>query len=85
MMLTCRQFTRRVTDLLEGRLSRWEQRAARFHLLWCRNCPRFLAQMKATIKALRDLPQSESESESASAPPPDRRAELLKRFREMRH
>jgi anti-sigma factor RsiW len=54
--LACRQFVELVTDFLEGKLPPDElQRAAR-HLESCDGCRAYLEQMRATVRALRQLP-----------------------------
>lgn len=75
-MLTCQQLTELITEYLEGRMSLWRRAQFQMHLGMCRHCRAYLKQMKVTTQTLGRLP---------SAPiPPDIKAELLRRFRDMR-
>ncbi|GLH18368.1 anti-sigma factor family protein [Pseudomonas atacamensis] len=58
-MLTCKEQVARSSDYLDGQLSFRETLMVRHHLLFCRNCRRFMRQMRvmqATLKALPDKP-----------------------------
>ncbi len=55
-MLTCRNVTELATDYQEGALSLRRRLEVRLHLLMCRFCRRYLAQMRTVADALRRLP-----------------------------
>ena len=57
--IVCRQFVEEVTNYLEGKLSEAEQRWTDEHLAACPHCRAYLAQMRATIAALRGLREAE--------------------------
>ncbi len=71
-MLTCKEITELVTDYAEGNLSFMDRIRFRMHIGMCRNCRRYLRQVKATAAALGMLPPPEL--------PPDLEQELLQRF-----
>jgi anti-sigma factor RsiW len=75
-MWSCRQVTARATDYLEHDLSRWERLQFRLHLMMCRACDRYLAQLRLTREATHAL----RTTEPAPAPPP----ELREAFRQWR-
>lgn len=75
-MLTCKELTEWATDYLEEDLP-WSQRLrVRMHLWMCRNCRRYLDQMRTVISLLGRLPTEPA--------PPKLVEELLPRFREAR-
>ncbi|HEX4287881.1 MAG TPA: zf-HC2 domain-containing protein [Trebonia sp.] len=47
--LVCRQSVELVTDYLEGALTQTQRRRFEAHLERCRDCPEYLAQIRATI------------------------------------
>ncbi len=54
-MLSCKEVTRKIAsdELVEGG---WRERlAVRLHLLWCRHCRRYVAQLRAIGAAARNL------------------------------
>ena len=55
-MLTCKELVARSSELLDGELSFRERMAVRRHLVLCRNCRRFIKQMKLTQAVVRHLP-----------------------------
>lgn len=58
-MLSCKELVARSSDFLDGQLALGENLLARQHLLFCKNCRRFIRQMRltqATIKALPETP-----------------------------
>ena len=59
-MLSCKELVAQSSDLLDGRLSFRERMALRRHLILCRNCRRFIKQMKLTQAVLRHLPEAAS-------------------------
>ncbi|AGI25499.1 anti-sigma factor family protein [Pseudomonas sp. MT3] len=56
-MLTCKELVARSSDLLDEQLGFREKLALRRHLLLCRNCRRYLRQMRLTQATLRALPE----------------------------
>ncbi|MDH4560726.1 zf-HC2 domain-containing protein [Pseudomonas sp. BN411] len=58
-MLTCKELVARSSDLLDGELSFRERMAMRRHLMLCRNCRRFIKQMKLTQAVVRFMPDSQ--------------------------
>lgn len=72
--MTCRELTEGVTDYLQGMLPAGRWLRFQLHLGLCRGCRAYLSQMRRTVRALGALPDA--------PPPPDVRAELLRRFRE---
>ncbi|BAN49881.1 zf-HC2 domain-containing protein [Metapseudomonas resinovorans] len=58
-MLTCKELVARSSDLLDGELSFRERMAVRRHLMLCRNCRRFIKQMKLTQAVIRHMPESQ--------------------------
>ncbi len=71
-MLTCKEITELVTDYAEGDLSFMDRVRFQMHIGMCRNCRRYVRQVKATAGALGLLPPPEV--------PPDLEQELLRRF-----
>ncbi|MBD2839356.1 zf-HC2 domain-containing protein [Pseudomonas sp. JM0905a] len=58
-MLTCKELVARSSDLLDGELSFRERMAMRRHLMLCRNCRRFIKQMKLTQAVVRFMTDSQ--------------------------
>ncbi|MFZ6046896.1 zf-HC2 domain-containing protein [Pseudomonas sp. CR3202] len=56
-MLSCKELVARSSDLLDGEMSFRERIAMRRHLMLCRNCRRFIKQMKLTQAVIRLLPE----------------------------
>jgi len=71
-MLTCKELTELVTDYAEGNLSFMDRLRFRMHVGMCRNCRRYVRQVKATTAALGMLPPPELS--------PELEQELLRRF-----
>ena len=71
-MLTCKEITELVTDYAEGNLSFLDRVRFVMHIGMCRNCRRYVRQMKATTRALGLMPPPEI--------PPELEEELLRRF-----
>jgi anti-sigma factor ChrR (cupin superfamily) len=71
-MLRCREITELVTEYAEGNLSFVDRLRFQLHLGMCRNCRRYVRQVKATAGALGMLPAPELS--------PDLERELLRRF-----
>ena len=62
-MLTCKQMTDLVTDFEERRMP-WIDRARfHLHLLTCRHCREYLAQMRLTVATLARLPRESRQGE----------------------
>lgn len=74
--LDCREFVEQVTYFLEGDLGPEAERDFIAHLALCEGCERYLDQMRATTRALSDLP-----ADSIST---DARAALLDAYRSRR-
>ncbi|BAU73136.1 anti-sigma factor family protein [Metapseudomonas furukawaii] len=55
-MLTCKELVARSSDLLDDQLSFRERLAMRRHLVLCRNCRRFIRQMKLAQAVVRQMP-----------------------------
>ncbi len=63
-MLSCKDLVARSSDYLDGQLALGETLLARQHLLFCRNCRRFIKQMRlaqATVKALPEAPVDDAD------------------------
>ena len=75
MILTCKQLVRRVTDAREGRLSPLDRAGYTLHLLRCRHCRTYVAQMDAVVEAL----QGGRDEKKA---PPELHAALARAFAE---
>ena len=56
-MLTCKEQVARSSDFLDGQLSFHERLMMRHHLLFCRNCRRFIRQMRLMQATLREMPE----------------------------
>jgi len=73
-MLSCQQLTELVTEYLEGEMSLGGRLRFQVHLGMCSHCRRYLAQMRATVNTLGQVPDE---------PIPDQvRDELMERFRD---
>ena len=57
-MLTCKEMVARSSDYLDGELTLGGRLLARQHLLFCRNCRRFIKQMRLAQVAVRALPEA---------------------------
>ena len=53
--LTCRELVERVTDYLEGALTLGERRRFEHHLDGCSVCPRYVEQLRTTVRVLGRL------------------------------
>lgn len=75
-MLNCRDVTENASDYLERELRWWPRLRFRMHLMGCQFCSRYVEQLKATIRLLRNL----------HVEPPSLEMEefLLRRLRERR-
>jgi anti-sigma factor RsiW len=71
-MLTCKEITDLVTEYAEGNLSFMDRIRFQMHIGMCRNCRRYVRQVKATAGALGLMPPPEM--------PQELEAELLRRF-----
>jgi anti-sigma factor RsiW len=67
MILTCKQLVRRVTDAREGQLSPLDRAGYALHLLRCRHCRRYVAQMDAVVEALHGAPAEKAPAELHAA------------------
>lgn len=70
--IACREFVELVTEHMEGTLPESVERAIAEHLELCEPCLIYLEQMRATVRAVRELP--------APALPPPARERLLRVF-----
>lgn len=73
-MLSCRDVTETASDYLERNLGWWPRLQFKMHLMACRICSRYVEQLKATIRLLRNL--------RVESPPGEMEAFLLKELRE---
>ena len=71
--LTCQELVELVTDYLEGALPRGQRLRFRLHIAGCRNCTRYVEQMRTTIAVARRIRAEDIE--------PEVRDELLAAFR----
>lgn len=71
--MTCQQVTELVTEYLEGRMPLMRRLAFWMHVGMCKECRRYLHQMRLTIETLGALPDEPI--------PPAARDALLERFR----
>jgi anti-sigma factor ChrR (cupin superfamily) len=71
-MLTCKEITDLVTEYAEGSLSFLDRIRFQMHIGMCRNCRRYVRQVKATAGAIGLLPPPEM--------PPELELDLLRRF-----
>jgi len=53
-MLVCKEAIRLVSEQLDHKLTFWCRLSLRMHLLICRNCSRYMGQIEAIDKAIRD-------------------------------
>lgn len=56
-MLSCKDLVARSSDYLDGQLSLGEKLLARQHLLFCKNCRRFIRQLRLTQAAVKAMPE----------------------------
>ena len=57
-MLKCREVTDRASELIDGDLDLVTRLRVRAHLVACRECRRFIRQMRATVELLGSLDRS---------------------------
>lgn len=74
--MTCAEFVELVTAYLEGTLSAQDRAAFDEHLALCPGCDRYLAQFRATIDLLGELPE-----ESLSSPGRERLLDAFAQWR----
>ncbi len=58
-MMSCREVVELANDHLDQRLSVGQRIAFRMHLAMCRHCRRYLRQLRATLRALTELRQTD--------------------------
>ncbi len=68
--MKCRDMAEMATDFLEGALGPRARIAARFHLVLCDRCRRYMKQLRRTIGFLAEIP----------APPPRGEDDILTRL-----
>jgi len=71
--MTCRELVEVVTDYLEGALPERDRARLEAHLAECPHCEEYVAQMRATVEILSELP--------AEPVNPARQEQLLAAFR----
>jgi anti-sigma factor RsiW len=76
--MTCAELVELVTAYLEGTLPAEERAAFDEHLALCPGCDRYLAQFRATIDLLGELPE-----ESLSSPGRERLLDAFAQWRRM--
>jgi anti-sigma factor RsiW len=74
--MTCEELVELVTAYLEGTLSAGDRAAFDEHLALCPGCDRYLAQFRATIDLLGELPE-----ESLSPPARERLLDAFAQWR----
>jgi len=62
-MLSCKEVTKQADQLLDGSLSLRQRFAMRFHLFICRDCRRYLSQLKALLGAIPFMHSKASDEE----------------------
>jgi hypothetical protein len=76
-MMTCREFTDKVTEYLEGRVPYGERLGMWLHSTMCVHCRRYLEQMGEVVELLGDL----GDEEHARGAPSDVKDDLVREFR----
>ncbi|HLY55659.1 MAG TPA: zf-HC2 domain-containing protein [Stellaceae bacterium] len=66
-MLSCKDVSERASRWLDREMGFWERLQLRSHLAICVHCRRYLAQFKATVAALRFLPDETPDDALAEA------------------
>jgi anti-sigma factor RsiW len=61
--MSCREVTELSSDYLEGKLSTPARLRVRIHLLMCNACQRYVAQLRAIVRALGSLGMPEQPSD----------------------
>jgi anti-sigma factor RsiW len=74
--MTCEEFVELVTAYLEGTLPAGDRAAFDEHMALCPGCDRYLAQFRATIELLGQLPE-----ESMSSPGRERLLDAFAQWR----
>ncbi|MCO4769500.1 MAG: zf-HC2 domain-containing protein [Deltaproteobacteria bacterium] len=74
-MLSCKDMTDLATEYTEGALPRWRSLSYRMHLAMCGHCRRYVAQLRRTAEALRQL------APHPSGLDPDTRESVMAAFR----
>ncbi|KFX69135.1 transmembrane anti-sigma factor [Pseudomonas taeanensis MS-3] len=59
-MLSCKELVAHSSDYLDSQLNLRMRLAVRTHLAMCRNCRRFIRQMRLSQLVLRRLPQGQN-------------------------
>jgi anti-sigma factor RsiW len=75
----CVEFVESVTDWMEGALTDDARVELEEHIAICPHCHEYVAQLRLSLRVLRELEHTTHE-----APPPDARAALLAAFRRER-
>lgn len=66
-MLTCKELVARSSDFIDEQLNLGERLMVRQHLLFCRNCRRFIKQMQLARATVRAMPQAAEPGNEALA------------------
>ncbi|WP_442109061.1 anti-sigma factor family protein [Pseudomonas sp. NUPR-001] len=56
-MLSCKELVACSSDYLDGQLALGEKLLARQHLLFCKNCRRFIKQLRLTQATIKAMPE----------------------------
>ena len=76
MIISCRQYTRRMTDVRDGNASAWTRAGVRLHHFVCGMCRAYTQGLDVTVATLHDLPHEPA--------PEDAKALVLRRLRDKR-
>lgn len=55
-MLTCKQLVEQISDYIDGHLGLVDRMSVRMHLMMCRHCTTYHAQVRQMLDALRTVP-----------------------------
>ncbi|MDZ7825670.1 MAG: zf-HC2 domain-containing protein [Gammaproteobacteria bacterium] len=81
-MLNCAEASRLASEKRDRALTRRERLGFRFHLLMCRNCRRYAAQLALLGRAARQLRRRNPPVEADSRTLPEARQRIAERLRE---
>lgn len=66
-MLTCKQVTERASLYVDRELGLWPRLQFRLHLMMCQHCRRYIEQIEAVVRLLRNRPTEPAAFETAEA------------------
>jgi predicted anti-sigma-YlaC factor YlaD len=75
-MMTCEEFSDRVTAYLEGRVPHGERLGMWFHSILCKHCRNYLRQMSELVELMGEVDADEEASMN-----PEQREQLLEAYR----